>query len=95
MNQMPPLLQIAMVAIDEPSAKILQGSSTTAPAQITNALTATNPNATPPKPLFTVATNMTADVAYLQTELAAIQPHLNFQVFSTTIAIRSAKFSNP
>ncbi len=93
MNQMPPILQVAIVAIDEPSAKQLQGFSTTAPAPITNALAATNTGTG--KALFTVAVDMDSDLAFLQTELATIIPHIQFQVFETTIAIRSAKFSNP
>ncbi len=93
MNQMPPILQVAIVAIDEPSAKQLQGAATTPPAQITNALAASNTSTG--KPLFTVAVDMDSDLAFLQTELAAVVPHIQFQVFETTLSIRSAKFSNP
>jgi uncharacterized protein (TIGR02599 family) len=92
MNQMPPILRVAMVTIDEPSATALQGTSTTAPTEITNALTAVNTNTS--AQLFTVPQNMDSDLAYLQTELGAITTHhVNFRIFDTTLAERSAKFS--
>jgi uncharacterized protein (TIGR02599 family) len=92
MNQMPPILRVAMVTIDEPSAAALQGTSTTAPTEITNALTAVNTNTS--AQLFTVPQNMDSDLAYLQTELGAITTHhVNFRIFDTTLAERSAKFS--
>ena len=101
MNQAPPILRIAMVALDEPSAAILQGTSTTLPASITNILSATSPSTlnamnttvTPNTRIFTNPQNMDSDIAFLQTQLAAITPKLNFHVFETTIAVRSAKFS--
>ncbi len=93
-NQMPPILRVAMIAIDEPSAKVLQGSATTAPTQIATAFGQTNPSTG--QVLFTTAVNMDSDLLYLQTGpsgLAAITPHLNFRVFDTTIIVRSARFS--
>jgi len=95
MNQMPPILRIAMVVLDEASAKVLQGSGTTAPAKITAAF-AQNNLSTDGKPLFTTAANMDSDLLYLQngpSGLAQITPHLNFRVFSTTTIVRSARFS--
>jgi uncharacterized protein (TIGR02599 family) len=92
MNQMPPILSIAMVTLDEPSAKILQGTSTSAPTKITTALNGLFTSA--PAASGTVS-QMDTDLQTLETRLSAITPHLNFQVFTTTIAIRNAKFSNP
>jgi uncharacterized protein (TIGR02599 family) len=95
MNQMPPILRIALVALDEPSAKVLQGSGTTLPAKITTAF-AQNNLGTDSKPLFTTAANMDSDLLYLQngpSGLAKITPHLNFRIFNTTIIVRSARFS--
>jgi uncharacterized protein (TIGR02599 family) len=102
MNQIAPILRVAMVALDEPSAKALQatnGSPTQPPVQLLpylgadSATAATNPNANPPAKMFTNPANMDADLAYLQTQLAGIKPHISFRVFDTTIAVRSAKFS--
>jgi uncharacterized protein (TIGR02599 family) len=93
-NQMPPILRVAMVAIDEPSANILIGSGTTAPAAITTALTQTNPSTG--VVLFTAGVNMDSDLLYLQngtSGLTKISPHLNFRVFDTTIVVKSARFS--
>ncbi len=93
MNQMPPLLQVAMIAIDEPSAKQLQGGGTTAPAAITNAFAQKN---TFGETLFTSGAHMETDLIILQTGaqgLASIVPHLNFRIFNTTLAVRSARFS--
>jgi uncharacterized protein (TIGR02599 family) len=92
MNQMPPILRVAMVALDEPSAKVLQGTSTTLPASISSAMASSNPNTG--ASLFSNSQNMDSDLTYLQTELEAIKPHLNYRVFNTTIAVRSAKFSS-
>ena len=95
MNQMPPILSIAMVSLDEPSAKILQGASQGPPTQITTALENLFENASPLTPASSKISNMDADLQTLETKLSAVTPHLNFQVFTTTIAIRNAKFSNP
>ena len=105
MNQMPPILNVAMVALDEPSAKTLQGSSTTVPTKITTALNGLFSNAGPPAtaptysapdpPYNSNLSYMDNDLAALQSRLSLITPKLNFQIFETTIAIRSAKFSNP
>ena len=94
MNQMPPILRVAMIAIDEPSAKALQGGSTAVPTQIQNLYTLTNPNAGGTK-VFTNPQNLDLDLAYVQTQMALITPKINFRVFDTTIAVRNAKFSNP
>jgi uncharacterized protein (TIGR02599 family) len=93
MNQMPPILSIAMVSLDETSAKILQGTSTNVPTQITEALNGLFTTASPAA--STTVSNMDADLVTLEARLAAVTPRLNFQVFNTTIAIRNAKFSNP
>ena len=93
MNQMPPILSIAMVSLDESSAKILQGGSAAIPAKITTALNGLFQTASPAT--STTISNMDTDLETLKTRLSAITPHLNYQVFSTTIAIRNAKFSNP
>ena len=110
LNQMPPILQVAMVALDEPSAAILQGSSsaqvagTAAKPTIQYLFSSAVTNPATGKQLFTVAappptgatmSNMDSDLAYLQTQLAAMPSHPAFQVYETTIAIRGAKFSNP
>ena len=95
MNQMPPIIRLAIIVLDEPSAKVLQGSGTTAPAKITAAFAQNNLN-TDSKPLFTTAANLDSDLLYLQngpSGLAKVTPHLNFRIFNTTTIVRSARFS--
>jgi uncharacterized protein (TIGR02599 family) len=82
MNQMPPLLRVVMVALDENSAIRLQGSSTSAPTQITSAMAGK----------FTDPALLDSDLQALGSALTTLR--LNYRVFSTTIAVRSAKFSD-
>ncbi len=88
-NQLPPVMKVTMVAIDEASALKL-GNTTTAPnAKV--GLTST---------LFTVATYPTTpgqqnqlqiDLKTLEDSLSAA--HLNFRVFETEVSIRGAKWT--
>jgi len=88
-NQLPPVVQVTMVAIDEASAAKLGNSSTPPNAKV--GLTST---------IFTSATYPTiagqqnqlqADLATMQTTLAA--NHINYRVFQTDVAIRGAKWT--
>ena len=82
-NQLPPVVQVAMVAIDETSAARIQGTSTTMPSLV-------------PSSLFTSAANLngaSGDLAALQNSL--IQKHINFRVFISNVSsISGAKWSS-
>jgi uncharacterized protein (TIGR02599 family) len=86
-NQLPPLVQVTMVAIDEPSAILL--------AQQNGA----NPPALVSSTAFRDATKFSSgdsnnplDLETLEASLS--QKHLKYKVFSTTVSIRGAKWSN-
>lgn len=87
-NQLPPLVMITMVAVDEPSYSRLQGSSTTPPSGLSSALTA-----------FTSAGNLTnaASPGYAQDLQTLTQyltsNHLAYRIFTTTVALKAAKWS--
>ncbi len=79
-NQLPPEVQITMVAIDEASAiRLAQVNGTTMPDLGQSSL-------------FTTASNMTADLATLQQTLTS--QHINFHVFTTSVGIAGAKWSS-
>lgn len=79
-HQLPPLLKVTLVALDETSAARICVSSSQ-PTEITDALSG----------LFLVSTEAQykADLDSLKTRLA--QKRLNFRVFSTTVPILSSK----
>jgi uncharacterized protein (TIGR02599 family) len=86
--QLPPILHIAMVAIDEQSA-LKMGNTSAPPTNL--GLSA----------LFTTAANMEADLATLQNNLNAIPGNaagnkipLNCHVFETRIALHESKWSS-
>jgi len=98
MNQMPPILHVAMIAIDEPSAKVLQGTSTVVPKLISGpaAPFAYGQTSAGGGLLFNKPQYMDSDLLTFQTGpngLASIKPHLNFRVFETTLTVKSARFS--
>ena len=78
-NQLPPVVEVTMVAIDEGSAiRLAQGQGATMPDFGLNGL-------------FTNASQMDADLNTLETTLAS--KHINYHVFSTNVAIKGAKWS--
>ena len=79
-EQLPPILQVTMVAIDEFSAVRLQ-SGTTPPTVIENAL----------QGKFTDVTLYATDIQNLETALIAA--HIHYQVFTTSITLRESKWS--
>jgi len=88
LNQMPPVFQVTMVAIDEASALKL-GNTTTAP-NATLGLTG----------LFLNAASYQSDLQTLENNLAALPGNaagnkipLNFRVFQTDVAVRGAKWT--
>jgi uncharacterized protein (TIGR02599 family) len=79
MNQLPPMVKVVMVAIDETSAKRWQGNLTTAP---TLGL---------PADLFTEPSQLEAD---LKTLLSKLQDkNLNYRVFQTEIPLRTSRWT--
>ena len=83
-NQLPPLIQITMVAINEASAiRLAQGQGTTMPTFGLSTAVFNN--------LFTDATQMSTDLATL--EQALKNQHIVYRVFSTNLAIKGAKWS--
>jgi len=87
MHQLPPLLDVALVTIDENSAKRLLGSATTADT----ALAALGIPGL--KAMFRDPKTMDTDLASLQSQLAA--KGAKCRIFRSTIPIRSSKWSNP
>jgi len=92
-NQLPPLLHVIMVVIDEPSAIRLQGTSTSVPAGINFA--AVSP------PLFVNASNMSNDLQSVEDVCNAKAGNvtgntlrLNYQIFESDIMMRDAQWSN-
>ncbi|HSI84968.1 MAG: Verru_Chthon cassette protein C [Candidatus Methylacidiphilales bacterium] len=82
-HQLPPLLEVVMVAIDEPSAARLQSSGATPPTLIQNALTAAN--------RFKTASRLDDDLRDLEKELT--DQHITYRVFRTIIPLRNSKWS--
>jgi uncharacterized protein (TIGR02599 family) len=94
-NQLPPEVQVTMVAVDETSFNRLQGISTSPPPDIANVLT----TGTAGSPLFTTVgdTVNPANAGYaqdLQTLGNALQKdHLTYRVFTSNVSIEAAKWS--
>ncbi|MGB8354704.1 MAG: hypothetical protein WCD79_12495 [Chthoniobacteraceae bacterium] len=90
-SQLPPMMRLVMVVIDETSAARIQGSGTTPPSAI-------NLNTTT---LFTDATQLDADIQSVE-DICNARPgnltgntvRLTHRVFSTDIIMRDAKWSN-
>jgi len=90
--QLPPVVTVTMVAVDETSFKRFQGSSTACPASLLV-------NSTSSTPLFQVAgdTKNAAKPGFAQ-DLQTLQNnlqsgHLTYRVFTTDVSIKGAKWS--
>jgi uncharacterized protein (TIGR02599 family) len=90
-HQLPPVVRVVMVVIDEASAARLQGSSTSAPSAIDLS----------GKGLFEDATKLSQDIQKIEDvcnakpgNLTGNTQKLNYRVFSTDIIMRQAKWSN-
>ncbi|HRQ87561.1 MAG TPA: Verru_Chthon cassette protein C [Bacteroidia bacterium] len=84
MQQVPPLLRLTMVAIDEGSA-VRMGDGKGMPGKITKSLSG----------LFTNSRNFESDVAELSNRLSGDQdgPSVDYKIFSTLVLLRSAKWT--
>lgn len=79
--QLPPVLQITMVAISEAAAQRLDTGSATPPAVIETAL----------QNKFTDVTKYQTDLDDLTTQLA--NNHIEFKIFTTSVPLRESKWS--
>jgi uncharacterized protein (TIGR02599 family) len=79
-NQLPPILELAMVAIDEPSAVRLGGQLRDTIESCMNGLFTQNPVA-----------NFTRDLSELEARLTANR--INYRVFTSAVPLREAKWS--
>lgn len=82
LNQMPPLVQVTMVAIDEPSAKRLTNFGSGAMPDLLGQSGAA----------FSTASRYESDLEDLEDYLT--QQRIQYRVFTTTVAIRTAKWSS-
>lgn len=92
-HQLPPLMKVVMIVIDEASASRLQGTSTTVPDAI-------NLSSGPGNTLFTDAVNLDADIATVEDicnakpgNLTGNTQPLTYRVFTTDLIMREAKWS--
>ncbi len=82
-HQLPPSVQVTMVAIDEASAiRLQQQSGSTPPTAITDALAGR----------FTSDVTACAD-DLRQVEADLVKNHINYRVFTTTVALRESRWS--
>jgi len=86
-EQMPPILEVTVIAIDEASATRLQNGSA-APTVIETALK-TGASGTG---AFKQVTQYAADLAYMENALAGA--HINYQVLTTSVTLRESKWSS-
>jgi uncharacterized protein (TIGR02599 family) len=88
-NQLPPVIQVTMVALDETSYKRFQGSSTSMPTSLTGTLSTLFQNAgdteNPSNPGFA------QDLNSLKATLQGLK--LNYRIFSTNVSVEGSKWS--
>ena len=78
LNQLPPLVEVVMVAIDEVSARRLENGSSAVDFGVSG--------------LFRDASMLDADLKTLEGKLA--DKNVKYQVFRTTVALRNSKWSS-
>ena len=87
-NQLPPVIQITMVAVEETSFSRFQKAATTMPALgLSSLFTTVGDTADPAKAGYA------KDLQTLQTNLVTSKPPLTYRVFSTNVSIKGAKWS--
>ncbi len=87
-HQLPPVIQVTMVAVDEASFSRVQGRATTMPsAWFSGLFTAPGDTSDPAKP------GLAKDLQTFQTTLQNTKPALNYRVFSTNVSLKAAKWS--
>jgi uncharacterized protein (TIGR02599 family) len=86
-HQLPPLLRMTMVAIDEPSARILQDQYKSSPPPLVNDRLFRTYNSRNEKQTYE------RDLEELAESLSAIRPKVKFRIFTTDVALRGAKWN--
>jgi uncharacterized protein (TIGR02599 family) len=81
-NQLPPILQITLIVIDETSATRLDTHSATPPSAIENALQGST---------FTSVTDYQNDLTRVTQKL--IESHIDYRVINTSLVLRESKWS--
>lgn len=81
-NQLPPVVLVTMVAVDEKSAKEMN-SGATQPTVISSLLSGK----------FIKPSNFSSDLQNLETALDGAKPKIAYRVFSSTVSIREAKWT--
>ncbi len=82
-NQLPPVVLVTMVAIDETSAQRLAGTSSSEPSQISQAFAGK----------FTTPSQYEDDLDALKVALNNVTPPIEYRVFSSAVPIRASKWS--
>ena len=80
-KQMPPVLQVTMVAIDEASAKRLDTGSSTPPPVISSALSGK----------FQTVSNYSSDLTKLESQLTTA--HVPYKIFFSNVPLRESKWT--
>lgn len=88
-NQLPPVVQVTMVAVDEASFSRFQRNTTTLPA----ALGLSSLFKTVGDTSDATKAGLAKDLQTLQTNLQSSKPPLTYRVFSTNVSIKAAKWS--
>ena len=88
-HQLPPVVQVTMVAVEETSFSRFQSNSSTMPAfgGLSSLFTTVGDTVNPQSP------GCAKDLQTLQTNLLAIKPALTFRVFTTNVSLKGAKWS--
>ena len=86
LNQLPPVMQVTMVAIDEVSAQRIAAQNSTHQTTPPNTALGLTAN------IFTQSKNFQTDLASL--EVALVAAHVNFRVFQTDVALRDSKWTS-
>jgi uncharacterized protein (TIGR02599 family) len=88
-EQLPPILQLTVVVIDEASAARIATNTSTEPSQIKTAFA--NAKAISGATLFTLEANYNNDLTNLTAQLALA--HINYRVMTTYVVMRESKWS--
>lgn len=88
-SQLPPVIQVTMVALEETSFSRFQKTTTTMPAALglSGLFTTVGSTADPASPGYA------KDLQTLQTNLVTSKPALTYRVFTTNVSIKGAKWS--
>ncbi|MBT7981186.1 MAG: Verru_Chthon cassette protein C [Akkermansiaceae bacterium] len=81
-HQLPPLIEVTMVAMDEGSAKKIEQVYGSLPSDLV------------PPDLFQEVSDYDDDLKELQNKLDAFRPRISYRVFHETVGIRASKFSD-